>query len=105
MTATREAMAVFAHVTPYLVRRTAGGPVALSHFPYEGDHGPDRFVQWRLRDMGMPAVHGHTHGRERKTWTAAGTLQFHVGWDAWGALVPEETVVRELFGGSSVDQR
>lgn len=59
------------------------GRVSLSHFPYEGDHGPDRFTEWRLRDSGRVLLHGHTHGTERLTATALGTPQLHVGLDAW----------------------
>lgn len=92
--ATRDALTVFDHVTPFLVRRTSIGKVAVSHFPYTGDHGPDRFVEYRLRDGGMPLVHGHTHGVETVTRTVLGTVQVHVGVDAWGMqFVPEETVV------------
>jgi calcineurin-like phosphoesterase family protein len=34
----------------------------LSHFPYKGDHKPgDRYPEWRLRDEGLPLLHGHVH--------------------------------------------
>lgn len=69
------------------------GAVHLSHFPYDGDHGPDRYPQWRLRDVGVPLIHGHTHGTERVTRSAAGTLQIHVGIDAWKRPVPEHEIV------------
>lgn len=61
-----------------------GVKVLMSHFPYEGDHtDKDRFDQWRLRDMGVPLLHGHTHGKEQVTFTSKGTMQIHVGLDAW----------------------
>lgn len=72
------------------------GQVNLSHFPYLGDadHADtDRYEQWRLPDHGTPLIHGHTHGTERVTWTNAGTLQIHVGIDAWRRPVPEHEIV------------
>jgi len=57
----------------------------LSHFPYENDHtADDRFNQWRLRDEGMPILHGHVHSDEQLTFSGRGTRQIHVGLDAWG---------------------
>lgn len=44
--------------------------VLLSHFPYAGDsHDDDRYAQFRLRDEGIPLLHGHVHEsfRERRT--------------------------------------
>ncbi|AEK10032.1 phosphoesterase [Mycobacterium phage Rey] len=62
----------------------------LSHFPYDGDHtDPDRHTTWRLRDEGLPAIHGHTHSTERVSHSQRGSLQVHVGVDAnWFAPVP-----------------
>lgn len=56
----------------------------LSHFPYAGDRGPERFAEWRLRDHGRVLLHGHTHLPQRISRSPAGTLQIHVGLDAWG---------------------
>lgn len=56
----------------------------LSHFPYAGDRGAERFSEWRLRDAGKVLLHGHTHLPERISYTPLGTLQVHVGMDAWG---------------------
>lgn len=67
-----------------------GGKVLLSHFPYDGEgvtrdpDKPERYSQWRLRDMGLPLLHGHTHDDVRFRWSAKGTLMHHVGLDAWG---------------------
>lgn len=70
------------------------GEVYLSHFPYSGDHTDgDRFEQWRLPDRGVPLIHGHIHGTERVTRSQAGTLQIHVGIDAWRRPVPEHEIV------------
>ena len=59
--------------------------VLMSHFPYHGDRTEymDRHTQFRLRDEGMPLLHGHIHTRNRVTHTDDGTPQIHVGQDAW----------------------
>lgn len=68
----------------------------LSHFPYlSWGEGPERGgmeaardVQWRLPDLGMPLLHGHTHGKER-----AHGHSYHVGVDAHDLqLVPQSTI-------------
>src|SRR5205823_12692444 len=85
---------VFSGITPFERRKTAGISYATSHFPYsgEGDRpGPDRYTQWRLRDEGMPLLHGHTHGQER-----AHGHQLHVGWDAWGRFVGTDEIAQWL---------
>jgi calcineurin-like phosphoesterase family protein len=70
------------------------GPVNLSHFPYSGDRADtERYAQWRLPDHGIPLIHGHTHSTERVTWSDAGTLQIHVGIDAWRRPVAEHEIV------------
>lgn len=81
---------VFESVQPFSRRRIGGRDVLLSHFPYRGDHtAKDRYVQYRLRDEGLPLLHGHTHSDER----VSGRM-IHVGLDAWGLrLVPEEAVI------------
>lgn len=51
-------------------------------------------MQYRLRDMGIPIVHGHVHAPYIVSYTQPGTLQVHVGLDAWNlAPVREEAVV------------
>lgn len=58
--------------------------VQVSHFPYDGDsHEHERFREFRLGDFGVPLVHGHTHARERVSFSRVGTAQLHVGVDAW----------------------
>lgn len=82
----------FASFQPFRRLRIGGREVALSHFPYE-EHGDgydrpgSRHNQWRLPDMGMALLHGHTHGQER-----AHGHSLHVGIDAWRALVPHAHV-------------
>ena len=85
--------------------------VNLSHFPYDGDsHGADRYSEYRLEDRGSVLVHGHTHAEfdkhgnaARVSYSKAGTLQIHVGMDAWDyRVVPESEVlrlIREAQGG------
>ncbi|WP_102158707.1 metallophosphoesterase [Zhihengliuella halotolerans] len=65
--------------------RIAGRDVVLSHFPYEGDHADrgDRYTQWRLRDEGVPLIHGHVHGEWLTRTSAQGTPQLNVGVDRW----------------------
>lgn len=56
----------------------------LSHFPYSGDHTEgERYTQYRLRDEGLPLLHGHTHMRGKVTRSELNTPQIHVGLDAW----------------------
>ncbi|APQ42226.1 metallophosphoesterase [Mycobacterium phage MrMagoo] len=58
----------------------------LSHYPYDGDHtATDRHTQWRLRDEGLPIIHGHTHSTKRVSHSRGHSLQLHVGVDARGA--------------------
>jgi calcineurin-like phosphoesterase family protein len=82
--------------------RLEGQDVLLSHFPYEGDGEgkTDRFAQWRLRDEGLAIIHGHTHLPGQLTRSDKGSLQIHVGLDAWEMKpVPEAIVMRMLRTG------
>lgn len=67
----------------------------LSHFPYHGDHGKERYIQYRLPDMGRDfIIHGHTHSKKR-----FGGRQLHVGVDAWhGLLVPLASIQAYVNG-------
>lgn len=103
---------VFETVSPFLRRRIGGHEVALSHFPYaeygEGPHRggaeASRHNQWRLPDLGLPLLHGHTHQPEREhvehwdvelgEWSPGRSRGIHVGVDAWGlAPVDQDTVI------------
>lgn len=75
---------IFEHVATSASARLQGTPVLLSHFPYERDRVEARHMQWRLPDLGVPLLHGHTHGTERRSTTPFGTPELHVGLDAWG---------------------
>lgn len=61
-----------------------GKRVLLSHFPYEGDsHDSDRYSQQRLRDEGLPLLHGHVHESFRERRSKRGTWGINVGVDVW----------------------
>jgi calcineurin-like phosphoesterase family protein len=97
----------FDTIQTYLVRKLNGHKVLLSHFPYpdagDGSHREGaRYGQYRLPDLGLPLLHGHTHGKETihdsqysDDWTIIKN-QFHVGWDAWGRLVSQDEVIEWL---------
>lgn len=89
----REYHEVFASVLPYRRRKIAGQNVMLSHYPYQGDHTPhDRDTQYRLRDEGLPVLHGHTHSVSK-----GDAHQIHIGVDAWDLTpVSQEQVVERL---------
>ena len=69
----------------------------LSHFPYTGDsHGGDRYAQYRLPDLGLPLVHGHTHQSEQRSRGPGGGLQINVCWEAWQRPVKLDEIVEML---------
>jgi calcineurin-like phosphoesterase family protein len=74
--------------------------VLLSHFPYDGDHtDEDRFEQFRLRDHGVPLLHGHVHEAYRERRSALGTWGINVGVDVWDwAPVSEHVLAAHLAG-------
>ena len=86
----------FEAISDFAFLKIGGRRVALSHYPYEGEgerDGEDRMTEVRLRDVGIPLLHGHTHGRHQAHVSSAGTPMFHVGLDAWNLeLVPESTI-------------
>ena len=61
--------------------------VLLSHFPYAGDSREsevgDRYAQFRLRDAGIPLLHGHAHESFRERRAKQGTWGINVGVDWW----------------------
>lgn len=100
---------VFVDIQPYYRISLLGQQVLISHLPYLGtgaegkrDNGEEvepRGVQWRLPDLGLPLIHGHTHGPERAHLSDKNTPELHVGLDAWGLnLVPQDTVLDWLLG-------
>lgn len=80
-----------------------GGYVLMSHYPYSGtgsDHGTERYTQYRLPDLGMPILHGHTHGTEQLHFSDAGTAQIHVGLDAWDMKLVRQNQIEQLLNAS-----
>ena len=71
----------------------------LSHFPYDGDsHDEERFKDARIPDGGMPLIHGHTHSHGSPlTYSAKGSVQIHVGVDAWNYRPVSEAEVLEVL--------
>lgn len=56
--------------------KMAGKRVVASHFPYDGDHvEQQRGEQFRLRDLGLPLLHGHTHATQQVSYSQLGSLQ------------------------------
>lgn len=43
----------------------------------------NRYEDFRLQDKGKTMLHGHTHHKRKLSRTHKGTLQVHVGFDAW----------------------
>lgn len=86
----------FETVQLFARRKVSGKEVFLSHFPMDGDHGADRYSAFRLRDSGVPVLHGHTHSEGILTHSGEGTPQVHVGWDAFGRPVHQDELVAWL---------
>ncbi len=65
---------------------------------HAGDsHGEDRYAQFRLRDEGIPLLHGHVKESFRERRTKQGTWCINVGVDWWGyAPVSAETLAHHL---------
>lgn len=72
----------------------------LSHFPYEADHmDTRRYMDSRLPDHGKTLIHGHTHENKIVSYSEKGSLQIHVGQDAWDYTpVSEDQIVALLDG-------
>lgn len=76
-----------------------GTEVNLSHFPYEADHMEKaRHMELRLKDKGIPLIHGHTHSEHDViSRSEKGTVQVHVGVDSSNFTpVSEQQVVDYL---------
>lgn len=66
----------------------AGGMTAhVSHYDYLAPHRkPDDYPR-PIDTGGEVLLHGHTHSPKRLRLTEKGSLQVHVGWEAWRAPV------------------
>lgn len=92
---------VFESIQAFAKVSVCGEDFLLSHFPYAGDtdgRGEDRHVQYRLRDYGMPLLHGHTHSGAKVTSRERGI--FHVGMDAWDLAPAKDVQIKELRGNN-----
>jgi calcineurin-like phosphoesterase family protein len=49
-----------------------------------------------MRDCGAPIIHGHTHSPEQVSFSNEGTIQVHVGVDAWDFTPVEQGVVVQI---------
>lgn len=93
----RQWLEVFESVQPFAKASVCGNDFLMSHFPYEGDR-PDRAErgnQWRLRDEGMPLLHGHLHCQERLMSNNRKIV--HVGLDAWDLKPVKDVQIHDLF--------
>lgn len=83
-------------ITDFVFLKFAGKRVALSHYPYDGEGSrdiEDRHTEVRLRDEGVPLLHGHEHAKWQAHTSKKGTPMLHIGLDGWNLeLVPEETI-------------
>ena len=72
---------IYDHIPNFIL--ADGTRVNLSHFPYEADHMErSRHMEFRLKDNGIPLIHGHTHLDQIMSKSNKGTIQVHVGMDA-----------------------
>lgn len=76
-----------------------GRTVMLSHFPYDGDsRGEDRHTGVRLRDEGMPIIHGHVHDEYTVRRSAAtGAIQINVAVERWNFTPVNAHTLAALF--------
>ena len=75
-----------------------GRKVNLSHFPYDGDsHEDERYREYRLQDTGDWLIHGHTHSDDSISRSKRGSLQIHVGVDAWDFYPVHEDIVSDIL--------
>lgn len=89
---------VFESVSLHEQHKVGGRDVLLSHFPFHGDHFPnDRHEAWRLRDTGLPLLHGHVHAE----FVINGN-QINVGVDSFPDLISREEAAK-LFDSILTD--
>jgi len=88
-------LAHFESIHDFLQIKIAGRRVLLSHYPYKGEgereFEEDRHTQFRLRDEGMPLLHGHVHSKEIVT----NGNQFHVGLDGHNLELVHELEIQD----------
>ncbi len=103
---------VFDSVQQFGRVRLHGRDALMSHYPYaRSDDGPGRgagrYLEYRLRDEGLPLLHGHTHQDAPhmqyvlSRWTGQtgpDRQQFCVSWDAHRRLVTEHDLNQWIKG-------
>lgn len=93
----QEWLQVFETIQPFQRKRLNKVEFLMCHLPYSdvGDgagRGEARYAQYRLPNLGLPLLHGHTHSTER----FEGERQLHVGLDAFRGMVSQEYVIEWL---------
>lgn len=72
----------------------------IGHLPYAGSAHKTAEIDPREArypfpiDDGHPRIHGHTHMTEKVSYGACGSVQVHVGFDAWRRFVSAEEVAQ-----------
>lgn len=88
---------VFTSVQLHTMRSINGVRCLVSHFPYSGDHSSEsRYDQWRLPDLGLPIIHGHTHSKNIVSYSSKGTLQINIAWEAVGGLITFDSLQKYI---------
>lgn len=92
---------VFDSIQSQTFIKMMGHKIPVSHFPYTGEssdrHLEDRHIQWRMRDLGTPIIHGHTHATDPVSTSDNGTIQICVSADAWNMKpVSKETLTATM---------
>lgn len=79
----------FEAVMPFARRKIGQIEFLMSHFPYNADHTDEpRYGQYRLRNNGLPLVHGHVH-----TLYTERDLGLNVGVDRWNYVPVSEDII------------
>lgn len=91
----REFLETFDSVQQFAPINLGGYMALMSHFPYSnlGDgenRNTIRYLEFRLPNMGVPLIHGHTH--QPYPWNRIDPKQYCVSWDASRDIVPETRI-------------
>jgi calcineurin-like phosphoesterase family protein len=100
----REWLRVFNSIQQFGRIRIGGRQVLMSHYPYsrsgDGNRSSSRYHEYRLQDMGLPLIHGHTHHDD--VHLDGDMSQFCVSWDARRRLIGEGEISAWIEGYSPV---
>lgn len=91
----REFLETFDSVQQFAPISLGGYMALMSHFPYgnlgDGENRDStRYLEFRLPNVGMPLIHGHTH--QTHYWNRIDPKQYCVSWDASRDIVPETRI-------------